>query len=123
MPDQSCCQPDETLVFTCAGAAYVGQLANRSGVQLAKNGVANHLCIASMAAGIADKLDRARNASRRIAIDGCDDHCCRLIMEKADLPVDHHVVMTDLGIEKQPKDPQLLLDTKRVVEHVEAMLA
>jgi uncharacterized metal-binding protein len=123
MSDQSCCQPDETLVFTCAGAAYVGQLANRIGVELTKKGVANHLCIASMAAGITDKLERAGKASRRIAIDGCEDHCCRIIMEKANLPLDHHVVMTELGIEKKPKEPQFSIHTKQMVEHVETMLA
>ena len=34
-----CCGGNgETLIFTCAGAAYSGQVANRSGVQLMEQG-------------------------------------------------------------------------------------
>jgi uncharacterized metal-binding protein len=56
-------------------------------------------------------------------IDGCEDHCARKIMEKAGLPVDLHVDVTELGIEKKPAEPHLLLHTKRVVEHVAEALS
>ena len=118
-----CCGGNgETLVFTCAGAAYSGQLANRAGVDLMKAGKASLFCIAALAAELPDKLERARNGGKRIAIDGCDDHCCRKIMEKVGVPVDIHVAVTDLGIEKQPKDPHILVQAKRVVAEVESRL-
>jgi len=112
----------ETLVFTCAGAAYSGQLANRAGVDLTKGGQAGLFCIAALAAELPEKLERTRNAGKRIAIDGCDNHCCRKIMEKAGMPVDIHVVVTDLGIEKQPQELHILVHTKRVVAEVENRL-
>lgn len=119
----SCCSGNgETLVFTCAGAAYSGQLANRAGVDLMKAGTAQLFCIAALAAELPDKLERARNAARRIAIDGCDDHCCRRIMEKVGVPVDVHVTVTDIGIEKQPEEPHFLVHTKRLVEKVTTAL-
>ena len=113
----------ETLIFTCAGAAHSGQVANRAGVQAMQQGVGSLLCIAAVAADIADKMERTRKAGRRIAIDGCDDHCCRKVMEKAGVPVDVHVVATDLGIEKKPAQPDMIGDAKQVVDEVKALAA
>ena len=113
----------ETLIFTCAGASHVGQVANRAGVQLLQQGAGKLFCIAAVAAEVADKLERARNAGRRVAIDGCEDHCCRKVLQKAGLAVDVHVVVTDLGIEKQPAEPHLVVDTKKAVDQVASRLA
>ena len=44
-------------------------------------------------------------------------------METAGLPVDLHVDITTLGVEKKPATPALTTDAKRVVEHVKAALA
>jgi uncharacterized metal-binding protein len=119
----SCCDgTGETLVFTCVGAAYTGQLANRAGLDLMKAGTANLFCVAALAANRPDKLERARCATRRIAIDGCDDHCCRRIMEQAGVPVDVHLVVTDLGIQKQPQQPHFLVHAKRVVTETQSKL-
>lgn len=118
-----CCGGNgETLIFTCAGAAYAGQVANRSAVQLMEHGAGNLFCTAALAAGIDQKLDRARQAARRVAIDGCEDHCTRKVLEKAQLTVDVHVVLTDLGIEKKPARPRMIDDARKVVESVKAKL-
>ena len=81
----------ETLIFTCAGAAHPGQVANRVGVQLARQQAGKLFCIAAVAADRPEKMDRARKAKARVLIDGCEDECCRYIMEKAGLPVDTSV--------------------------------
>jgi uncharacterized metal-binding protein len=112
----------EKLIFTCAGAAYSGQVANRSGVQLMEQGAGSLFCIAAVAAGIEQKLDRARRAGQRIAIDGCEDRCVRKTLEKAGLAADVHVVLTDLGIEKKPGQPSMINDAKKVVESVKQRL-
>ncbi|HNO80308.1 MAG TPA: putative zinc-binding protein [Phycisphaerae bacterium] len=115
-----CCSDNEgeTLVFTCAGAAYSGQVANRAGVDLMKQGVGQLFCAAAIAAERPDKLERARNAARRVVIDGCDDDCARRILESAGMPVDLHVDVTALGIEKKPEKPHILTHAKRVVDAV-----
>lgn len=113
----------ETLIFTCAGAAYPGQVSNRAGVHLMQDGKGSLFCVAAVGARILDKLTRAQNAGRRVVIDGCEDHCARKIMEQAGLPVDLHVDVTELGIEKKPAEPHLVLHTKRVVEHVSEVLS
>jgi uncharacterized metal-binding protein len=113
----------ETLIFTCAGAAYSGQVANRSGVQLMEQGAGNLFCIAAVAAGIEQKMERARQAGRRVAIDGCADHCARKVLERAGLTADVHVELTGLGIEKKPAQPNLINDAKKVVEAVQQRLS
>jgi uncharacterized metal-binding protein len=120
-----CCggSTGETLIFTCAGAAHSGQVANRAGVQLAQQKVGNLFCIAAVGAGIAEKMDRTRQAKSRVVIDGCDDHCCRKVMEKASVTVDVHVVVTDMGIEKKPAQPDIIGDAKKVVDKVRAAVA
>ena len=120
-----CCggNSGETLIFTCAGAAYSGQVANRAGIGLMHAGKGNLFCIAAVGAEIPDKLERARNAGQRVVIDGCEDHCARKIMEKAGLSVDHHVDVTTLGISKKPEKPEMINDGIRVVEHVAEALS
>lgn len=108
----------ETLIFTCAGAAHAGQVANRAGVDLAKEQVGKLFCVAAMAAGIPEKLERARKAKARVGIDGCNDRCVEKIMAKAGLPLDVHVVVTDLGIPKQPTQPDMAGDAAKVVDHM-----
>jgi len=119
--DCGCGSGSETLIFTCAGAAHSGQVANRAGLQAMQQGVGSLFCIASVAADIAEKMERTRKAGRRVVIDGCEDHCCRKVMEKAGVPVDVHVVVTDLGIEKKPAQPDIIGDTKKVVDRVKVL--
>jgi uncharacterized metal-binding protein len=123
MTASSCCGVvAETLVFTCAGAAYSGQVANQSGVQLHREKDASLFCIAAVAAQLPEKLERAQKAAMRIAIDGCGDQCCRLILEKAGLPVDIHVVVTDQGVEKKPEKPRMAEDSAAVIAKVRQAL-
>jgi uncharacterized metal-binding protein len=112
----------ETLVFTCAGAAYCGQVANRAGVQLAEQGTGQLFCLAAIGGRVEAKMDRARQAEACVAIDGCEDHCARKTLELAGLTVEAHVVLSDMGIEKKPAQPNMISDAKRVVERVRQML-
>lgn len=115
-----CCggKDGATLIFTCAGAAYSGQVSNRAGVNLMQAGVGHLFCAAAVAAAIPDKLERARSAGRRVVIDGCEDHCARKIIEQAELPVDLHLDVSTLGICKQPDRPAMINDAQRVAAAV-----
>ena len=122
MASGCCGSGGEKLIFTCAGAAYSGQVANRAGVQFMEQGAGHLFCIAAVAAGIPQKMERARDAAVRIAIDGCEDHCVRKTLEKAGLKADVHVVVTDLGIEKKPAQPNMISDAKRIADSVRTVL-
>ena len=113
----------ETLIFSCAGAAHCGQAANSAALQLTKDHVGQVFCLAAVSADIPDKMQRSRAAARRVAIDGCDDHCARITLEQADLPVDLHVVATMLGVEQKPAEPRLTDDARLLANHVREALA
>jgi len=113
----------ETLIFTCAGAAHCGQVANQAALQLTRDGAGKIFCLAAVSASIPDKLKRTREAALRIVIDGCDDHCARITLEKAEAPVDAHLVVTDAGVEKMPAQPQITADAARISEAVCAQIA
>jgi len=49
------CGGRETLIFTCAGAAYSGQVSNRAGMGLAQAGAGNAFCIAAVGAEVPEK--------------------------------------------------------------------
>jgi uncharacterized metal-binding protein len=106
----------ETLLFPCAGAAHCGRVSYAAALELTGNGLGQVFCLAAVAAGIEDKLDRARAAGMRVAIDGCDDHCARRTLETARLPVDVHLVLTDHGIERLPVCASVTTDARGVVE-------
>ena len=119
----SCESNGETLIFTCAGAAYSGQASNQAGVKLAQAGAGNLFCAAAVGANIPEKMERTRKAGRRVVIDGCSDHCARKILEKAGFTVDVHVDVTDLGVEKKPAQPQMINDAKKIADHIADRLA
>jgi len=108
----------ETLLFSCAGAAHCGQVANKATLLLAEDGVGKVFCTAAVSAGIPDKMARARRATRRVALDGCDDHCTRITLENAGLTVDLHVVGTDLDIDRVPSCPRTLVDARKMASAV-----
>jgi uncharacterized metal-binding protein len=58
----------------------------------------------------------------RVVIDGCSDHCVRLTMEKADMPVDMHFVVTECGIEKSPAQSDPRADAQKLTQHIRAAL-
>jgi uncharacterized metal-binding protein len=88
-----------------------------------EQGAGGLFCVAPAPAGIDQKMDRARTAGRRVAIDGCEDHCVRKVLEKAGLSADLHMVLTDMGIEKKPAQPNMINDAKKVVDAVKQKLA
>jgi uncharacterized metal-binding protein len=116
-------QNGETLIFTCAGAAHCGQVANSAALRLTRDGAGKIFCLAAISASIPDKLKRAREAATRIVIDGCDDRCARITMEKAGLPVDAYLVVTSAGVEKMPAQPQVTDDATHISETVSAQIA
>lgn len=115
-------QPDEMLIFACAGAAHCGHAAYEAGKQLAREKVGNLFCIASVAARRPEKMERARAARRRVVVDGCDEECCRHIMSEAGLPVEVYVAAKDLGVEKKPEQPDLAGDTAKIIGKVKALI-
>lgn len=92
------------LIFPCSGQANTGQITNQAAIQLSDEGYGSFVCTALLASGSESLAERARGVHEVVAIDGCGMDCARKILEQAGVPVHQHLVVTDLGIEKNSED-------------------
>jgi len=101
MLEKTCCG-GEVLILACSGAANVGQISNEAAKALTEQGHGKMYCAVGVGAGLQDFIETTRNASACVAIDGCPMGCVKKALGNAGLEADVYVLVTDLGIEKQP---------------------
>lgn len=94
------CSEGATLVFACSGGSNVGQIANAAAVKMDQSGQARMYCLAGVAAHISGMVDSAKSVSSVIVIDGCAVACARIALEHVGVHVNHAIIVTDLGIQK-----------------------
>ncbi len=93
------CNSGIKIIYSCSGAADVGELADRAVRQLRKDGVAQGSCIAAIGADLSGYVQSAKGADMAIAIDGCSVGCAKLNMEKIGVtPV--AINLAELGFKK-----------------------
>jgi uncharacterized metal-binding protein len=94
MPQECCETGNNIMILACSGGSNVGQLSNRAAVEL------------------------TRDVPLIAAIDGCSVGCAKFILKNADVSHYHHIVVTDLGIEKNKNfnlNDENLLKVKQAV--------
>lgn len=113
MPNTSCaCSDKNIVIFTCSGAANVGQVANQAAVDLQQEGVGKMLCLAGIGSHNSGMIASGKSADRVVGIDGCPVACTKKALEHAGVPMTDYVVVTELGFKKQPHDG--ILNTEAV---------
>lgn len=95
-----CASNDNTLLFACSGGSNVAQIANDAAKALDQLGQGRMYCAIGVVARLPKFIETANQADKRVAIDGCEVQCLKKGFEAAGVPVDVHVVVTDLGIAK-----------------------
>lgn len=95
-----CASKGNTLIFACSGGSNVAQIANDAAKALDQLGQGRMYCAVGVASRLPSFIETANKADMRVAIDGCEVHCLKKGFEAAGVPVDVHVVVTDLGIAK-----------------------
>jgi uncharacterized metal-binding protein len=95
-----CASNDNILLFSCSGGSNVAQIANDAAKALDQLGQGRMYCAVGVASRLPSFIETANAADKRVAIDGCEVHCLKKGFEAAGVPVDVHVVVTDLGIAK-----------------------
>ena len=121
---ESCCSSNnQIMILACSGGSNVGQLSNQAAVELTKEGFGTMFCLAGVGAHLGGFVQSAKDVPTLIAIDGCSVGCTKAILEHAQIPVKNHVIITDLGIEKN-KDLNLkeseINEVKKAVKQVYA---
>ena len=91
-------------LFYCAGASNVGQSTVTGCVETANILGYNRaalLCLASISAGLKNMFNGAKNARGIVAVDGCPMSCAKKTLEKAELKIDRHIIVSkDLDVPK-----------------------
>ncbi|HOP63521.1 MAG TPA: putative zinc-binding protein [Spirochaetota bacterium] len=89
----------EKVIFSCSGAADVGEIADRTARALKRDGFARAVCIAAVGAGVPGHIETAKGADVNIAINGCPRGCATKILESIGVtPVSYEV--TAMGFAK-----------------------
>ena len=87
------------LIYSCAGAANTGLLADQVARALYRDKTGVMTCLAAVGAEMSGFVESARNATRNIVIDGCPIGCGKKIFEARGLPHEHYIT-TDFDVVK-----------------------
>ncbi|MCP4023149.1 MAG: zinc-binding protein, partial [Desulfobacteraceae bacterium] len=110
----NCRSNEKVMVLACSGGSNVGQLSNQAGIDLTREGYTNMFCLAGIGASLKGFINSATATKKVVAVDGCDVGCAKAILEKNGIENKHHVVITDLGIEKNKNFDQDASDLDKV---------
>lgn len=92
------CGGTERLIFSCSGAADVGELSDRVARKLAKDGKGKLFCLAVAGAKIEEKIAPIRSQAA-VAIDGCGMLCAKKVLDNAGFSA-QSINLGSLGFEK-----------------------
>lgn len=94
------CSAGPKLIFSCSGAADVGELADQAARKLTRNGKGKMFCLAGIGGRISGIMKSTEAAASILAIDGCVLDCTKKSLEEAGFTRINHLRLTDLGFEK-----------------------
>lgn len=89
-----------TAIYSCSGAADVGELADRAARALVREGAGKMSCAVGVGAGVQPLRNTALSAGRVLAIDGCAVGCVAKAMEQAGVTEFVHVELGQAGFPK-----------------------
>lgn len=98
MEDKSCSCSKEVkkTVFSCSGAADLGELSDLVARKIHNDNVRQMKCLAFISAGIKEMIDSVKDTDM-LVIDGCKLDCGKITMEKNGISDYHHLRLTDHG--------------------------
>ena len=100
MSENCCNSNDNIMILACSGASNAGQLSNQAAVELTQEGFGKMFCLAGIGGQLSGFVQSAKDVPTMVAIDGCQLGCAKAILNQAKVPLNHYVVLTDEGIEK-----------------------
>jgi uncharacterized metal-binding protein len=116
-------QKVSALVFTCSGAADVGELTDLAARQLSRRGIAAMSCLASIGARDEDITFNAMLADQILLIDGCPKVCARRTFEQAGVQRAWlHFELSEIGLRKS-RSPNTPENVQKVVNKATEVLA
>ena len=100
MAESCSCSAAPKLIFSCSGAADVGEMADRAARQLTRAGVGKMYCLAGIGGDIPSFIETTQAASAILAIDGCPSACVSASLNRAGFSGFGKVQLAELGLNK-----------------------
>jgi uncharacterized metal-binding protein len=94
------CSAAPTLIFSCSGAADVGELSDRAARQLTREGKGKMFCLAGIGGRVSGIMKSTEAAQSILAIDGCPLNCTKKCLEEAGFSNFKHIEIISLGFAK-----------------------
>ncbi len=118
---QECCASGKAImILACSGGSNVGQIANQAAIELTEEAFGTMYCLAGIGGGLQGFIQSAKDVPVIAAIDGCAVGCARATLKRAGIDAFRHVVLTELGIEKNKNFRLNPEDVRRAKEAVRA---
>lgn len=95
----SCCGGVK-LIFSCSGAADVGELSDLTARKLNRENVGNMYCLAGVGGKVSGIVKTTEAADQVLAIDGCSINCAKKSLEDAGVKDFMHLQLEQLGFTK-----------------------
>jgi uncharacterized metal-binding protein len=104
-------------VFSCSGAADVGEVADQAARGVSREGTAKMFCLAGIGGRVSGIVKSTEAAQKVVAIDGCPLNCARKTLEEAGFTEFDHIQLDDLGFKKgaAPATPENIQTVMRAV--------
>ncbi len=100
MADKYSTGGEDIMILACSGGSNVGQLSNQVAVELTQEGFGKVFCLSGIGGQLSGLVQTAKDATRMLAIDGCELGCARAILDQAQVPLKNYLVITEEGFEK-----------------------
>ncbi len=123
MAEKCLCEPNEIVIFSCAGSSNVGQMANRAAIKLAQDGLGRYFCLAGIGGHVSGMIESTKAGKLLIMIDGCSVSCGKKTLEHAGFRIDEHIQVTEFGFEKNHDLSFDLSGFEKVSDHLASRIS
>ena len=123
MEERCLCEPNEIVIFSCAGSSNVGQIANQAAVRLTQEGAGRYFCLAGIGGHVSGMIESTKAGKMLIAIDGCPVACAKKTLEHTGFNIDEYVEITSMGVEKNHDLNPLTSDVERITQYLSAQIS
>lgn len=115
-----CCGGSNILIYSCSGAADLGEASDKTARKLRDLGLGKMTCLAGIGAGLSGYVESARGSDKNIVIDGCQVACGKKAMDKIGAKCTPYI-LTEMGYikGKTPVTEQLIMEISDAVMNAE----
>lgn len=110
------------LIYSCSGCSNVAQLANDLAVVMDREGHGQMSCIAGVGGQVKSLVKIAKSGRPILAVDGCPIACVKKTLALHQVEPRWHLVVTDLGIQKQDHQNGTASDMHKLLKKAHQLL-